>query len=101
MVELYIFALALQPLLLAASEPHENQRLDFVFSYLDDCVLAGSAAAVSAAFSTLAQSAQAIGLKVAMGRDKSLLVPAGPSIAASNRALSPGTLEVCDDRSAG
>ena len=71
-----LFSLALQPLLASIKA---NHGLDLVFAYLDDCVLAGSISAVSEAFGELQLAASTLGIKVAMGRDKSLLVPCAGS----------------------
>jgi len=89
-----LFSLALQPLLEQAKREHGNNGLDLVFAYLDDCVLAGDAAAVAQAFNDLRASAAAIGLKISMGRDKSLLVPCAKTQATFDRSLFPQDLEV-------
>ena len=70
-----LFSLALQSLLSSIQNNHSSNGLDLVFAYLDDCVLAGSVSAVSEAFKELQLAAATLGIKVSMGRDKSLLVP--------------------------
>ena len=70
-----LFSLALQSLLASIKNNHGPNGLDLVFAYLDACVLAGSVSAVSEAFKELQLPAAFLGIKVAMGRDKSLLVP--------------------------
>ena len=66
--------MALQPILASLKTNHPSSGLELVFSYLDDCVLAGNAQEVAAAFAELREAPSRIGLKVALGRDRSLLV---------------------------
>jgi len=89
-----LFALALQPILRQLKEAHGNSGLDLVFGYLDDCVLAGNVDVVAAAFKEFREKAAAIGLKVALGRDKSLLVPCGRQACVFDRTLFPDRLDV-------
>ena len=91
------FCLALQPLLQRLKEVHGNNGLDLAFGYLDDCVLAGSATTVALAFDDLQRAAAAIGLKVSMGRDKSLLVPCAGQSADLSNAVFPAQREVQTD----
>ena len=92
-----LFALALQPLLAKVKADHAGSGLDLVFAYLDDCVLAGTSDAVAAAFADLQSAAAEIGLKVALGRDKSLLIPCAPASHTFDSSRFPAELEVQRD----
>eukprot|EP00973_Karenia_brevis_P083002 11508124-Karenia_brevis.AAC.1 len=54
--------MALQPVLRVLAAEESNDGLELVFSYLDDCRLAGSCDAVAAAFGKLRLRANDIGL---------------------------------------
>ena len=88
-----LFSLALQPILSNIKSTHGSNGLDLVFAYLDDCVLAGRADTVAAAFEDLTNAASAIGLEVALGRDKSLLIPCAKRAASFDESKFPQTLE--------
>lgn len=90
-----LFSLALQPVLARLKESHSG--LDLAFAYLDDCVLAGTATAVATAFRELRDAANTIGLKIAFGRDKSLLIPSAKQNSTLDRSLFPSELEVTLD----
>ena len=90
-------ALALQPVLANLKATHGNNGLEIVYAYLDDCVLAGTAESVARAFADLQAAAANIGLKIAMGRDKSLLVPCAKHNADFDRSLFPAELCTQED----
>ena len=92
-----LFALALQPILAKIKGDHSGNGLELCFAYLDDCVLAGSSDAVAAAFADIRTAAGNIGLKVSLGRDKSLLIPCASVSQASGSSAFPAELEVQDD----
>ena len=80
----FLFSLTLQLLLATIKAIH---GLDLLFAYFDDCVLAGRSSAISDAFEKLQRAAGTLGIKVAMGRDKNLLVPCAGSRANIIRSL--------------
>ena len=62
-----LFSLALQPYLRQLAEPNSNARLDFIFSYLDDLVLAGPSELVAAAVQHIMQACPSVGLQLNTG----------------------------------
>ena len=68
-----LFSLALQPVLQQLNQTRSEGGLQLVFSYLDDCCLAGSADAVATAFATLKTASEQIGLQLSI--DKYELIP--------------------------
>eukprot|EP00973_Karenia_brevis_P062337 8669936-Karenia_brevis.AAC.1 len=69
-----LFAAALQPVLQKLRARSGSSRLDLVFSYLDDAVLAGTDQAVAEALQSLQQLVQPLGLR--LNTSKCELVPA-------------------------
>ena len=91
-----LFAMALHGAVLAARQEAERLhpgKLDFTAFYLDDGVVAGDAAAVSAFLITFQREASALGLSLVA--DKCKLAPAAGDACAAGRDLFPG----CDWRS--
>eukprot|EP00973_Karenia_brevis_P094022 12420330-Karenia_brevis.AAC.1 len=69
-----LFSLAIQPILQDLHASRTPGGLQLVFSYLDDCCLAGEYSAVAQAFTTLKMRAAQIGLH--LNTDKCELIPA-------------------------
>ena len=68
-----LFAIALQPILQELHSNRSDGGLQLVFSYLDDCCLAGDYRAVAQALQHLKDACAAIGLK--LNTDKCELIP--------------------------
>ena len=82
-----LFAAALQPL---ASQLHQGRTLDIAMHFLDDGVLAGDIAAVSAALTLVQQQASAIGLQLNLRKCE--VVALGPIDEGTMRASFPAAL---------
>ena len=82
-----LFSLALQPLLEELHSRRSPGGLQLVFSYLDDCCLAGEQGAVSEAFHRLKQTAAQIGLE--FNADKCEVIPTAGHHAQLDRSLFP------------
>ena len=73
-----LFALALQPVLQELASSRASGGLELVFSYLDDCCLAGEASAVARALQQLTAASAAIGLQLNLAKCE-LIPTAGPT----------------------
>jgi len=82
-----LFSLALQPLLKELQDRTSPGGLQLVFSYLDDCCLAGEQSAVAEAFAHLKAAAANIGLQFNV--EKCEVIPVAGSHASINRSLFP------------
>ena len=85
-----LFSLALQPLIEQLQSSRAEGGLQLVFSYLDDCCLAGDANAVATAFATLKEGAARIGLQ--LNTDKCELIPTAGQHSSVNRSLFPSDM---------
>jgi hypothetical protein len=74
-----LFAVAIRPVLCELASARRPGSLQLVFSYLDDCFLAGAVQAVADAFAQLASAASAIGLELSHGEKFELISVAGPA----------------------
>eukprot|EP00973_Karenia_brevis_P072781 10107751-Karenia_brevis.AAC.1 len=89
--------MALQPVLRELAAEKSNDGLELVFSYLDDCCLAGSCDAVAAAFNKLRLRANDIGLT--LSTDKCEVIPtAGRATMADTGLFPPDVIVKLDKR---
>lgn len=85
-----LFSLALQPVLRELHAERTDGGLQLVFSYLDDCCLAGEQTAVAAALSTLKTRSEDIGL--ILNTDKCELIPTAGTSSTVDRRLFPADM---------
>jgi len=96
-----LFALALQPELERLAQAQGDNKLELVYSYLDDLCLAGKAPAVEAAVASLRSRCANIGLQLSTGtadsKDKCELILAGGPASTVDPAGFPGDFKVIRD----
>eukprot|EP00973_Karenia_brevis_P032028 4419868-Karenia_brevis.AAC.1 len=90
-----LFSLALQPVLRDLHASRTEGGLQLVYSYLDDCCLAGEASAVATALSHLKQAANGIGL--VLNTDKCELIPVAGGSSTVSRSLFPPDMIIRED----
>ena len=93
-----LFSLVLQPILRSLSEARPENRVDLVFSYLDDLCLAGPSQQVAAAVAELQVACARVGLKFSTGANcKCQVIPTAASRSTVDVSAFPGDFKVIRD----